>query len=356
MLRFRAAGLFSAFLAATVVACTPAGERTSQVPKPAPSASTQVTATAAPPSEPALSSSAETPSAPPDFLAELAALPADPIPEKITLNTHYVISNEDKPEALRAAVLGRGGAYIGVGAEQSYLFAGWARADIMLLFDFDDWVVEINEVYAQIFTHAQEPDDTIQFWSPESRERVKTWITESAPNRTVADARIKIFTEAQPKIFYRLKWLKNKLSSPKVPFFGNDKAELDHIANLWRQKKARAVRGDLTAATTLSAFGNLARRAKWPVRVVYLSNAELYFPYEQGQYRANLANLPFDEKSIILHTQPIDSKEYHYIWQTASEYTKWITQVRTYRDLLEQANMPRSGKFENGAWQIFPPK
>ncbi|MBK8259150.1 MAG: hypothetical protein IPK82_41650 [Polyangiaceae bacterium] len=354
MLQFRTVGLLPAVLAAQIVACTPAGERVSQVPKPALSASTQATSAPPLPLLPTSSAGAEIPPNPPDFLAELAALPADPTPEKITLNTHYVISNEDKPEVLRAAVSGRGGAYIGVGAEQSYLFAGWARADIMLLFDFDDWVVEINEVYAQIFTHAESPDDTIQLWGPDSRDRVKTWIIESAPNRTVADARIKVFTEAQPKIFYRLKWLKNKLSSPKVPFFGNDKAELDHIANLWRQKKARAVRGDLTAATTLSAFGNLARRAKWPVRVVYLSNAELYFPYEQGQYRANLANLPFDEKSIILHTQPIDSKEYHYIWQNATEYTKWIAQVRTYRDLLEQANMPRSGKFENGAWQIFP--
>jgi hypothetical protein len=290
-----------------------------------------------------------------ELSAALGSIAADPAPPKITLNTHYVVSNEDKPYVFHDAVAGRGGVYIGVGAEQSFLFAGWARAELLLLMDFDDWVVDINEVHGIVFEHARSPDEVIELWGPDRSGDVKAWIEERAPERATAEKRKKVYDQGRLQVHRRLKWLKSTLAGVQRPFFASDQAELDHVARLWKSKRVRCVRGDLTATGALRAFGDLARRAGWVVRMLYLSNAELYFPYDQGGFRDNVRGLPFDERSIVLHTQPIDSAEYHYVWQDAKTYAGWIGRVRTFVDLLHEAKLPQLGKLQNGAWWIKPP-
>lgn len=357
--------LAGALFAALVAACTDPGA-VRPPPKPpvaaasAPSASSSALA-AGPAAAP--SASAEQPPSPlsdpfgpldAKLRTDLLAIAADPTPKSITLNTHYVVSNEDKPQAFHDASTGRGGVYVGVGAEQAYLFGGWARSELLFLMDFDDWVVDINEIYGILFERARTPDELFELWSPEHKGEVKAWITERTPDAALRERRLKVYEQGQPKVHYRLKWLRSRAELGK-PFFANDQAQFDHVARLWRNGRVRCVRGDLTAAGTLKSFGDLARRSGWTVRVLYMSNAELYFNYDQGSFRENIRSLPFDDRSVILHTQPLDSATYHYIWQDAKPYASWIDRVKSFRDLLYDARLPRQGKFENGAWFIFPP-
>lgn len=320
------------------------------------SAAPSATAPAAPPAPPP-TSAPEDAAAPTeaDHLRALFAIPADPAPEKITLNTHYVVSNEDKQHVYHGAVAGRGGAYVGVGAEQSFLFAGWARSEVMFLMDFDDWVVDINEIHGLAFEHARTPDELVDLWKAEHAEQLAGWIKERWPDEASRERRLKVFEHGRPKVELRLKLLRKWMAAHQKPFFASDQAEFDHVARLWREKRVRCVRGDLTASGALRAFGDLAKRAGWVVRVMYMSNAELYFNYDQGTFRDNLRSLPFDERSIIVHTHPADNAQYHYIWQEAPEYVRWIGRVQSFRDLLYEAKLPRQGKFENGAWMIKPP-
>src|SRR5262245_14183161 len=67
------------------------------------------------------------------WAAAFSAVRADRAPETIIRDTHYVVSNEDRPQAFRGAVRDRGGVYIGVGSEQNYVLAGWARPEVMVL-------------------------------------------------------------------------------------------------------------------------------------------------------------------------------------------------------------------------------
>ena len=77
----------------------------------------------------------------------LRSVPEDPAPEGLFSDTHYLISNEDRPERFRGAVSDLGGLQLGVGTDQNYLFAGWARPQVLALIDFDQQVVDLHRVY-----------------------------------------------------------------------------------------------------------------------------------------------------------------------------------------------------------------
>lgn len=338
-------------------------------PKPPPVATTPVPSvtvaavTADPDPPPAPSSDPPAPAPPPDPFAPpgsdiaqaLAAIAADPPPPKLASNTHYMVSNEDRPQVFRDVVANRGGVYVGVGSEQNWILGAWSRAEFMFLMDFDDWVVDINEVHGLVIEHAKTPDEVVELWAPGHADEVKGWIKERAGDAAVAEKRLKVFDKGRPQVYYRLNWLKNRPPKQQMPFFANDQAELDHVKKLWSNKRVRIVRGDLTASGTLKTFGDVARKAGWTVRVLYMSNAEFYFDYGAGGFRDNLKNLPYDDKSVVIHTQPENRTDYIYVYQDAKAYLPWIAKTKNFRDLLNDAKIVSRGKYENGVWFITQP-
>jgi hypothetical protein len=66
----------------------------------------------------------------PTLKAALGAVVPDPEPEALTRDTHYWICNEDALELFEPHVRGLGGALVGVGTDQNFIFAGWARSGI----------------------------------------------------------------------------------------------------------------------------------------------------------------------------------------------------------------------------------
>jgi len=322
---------------------------------------TAVAADTTPPPAPTPDPPAPTPPADPfappsgEIAQALAAIPADPPPPKLASNTHYMISNEDRPQVFRDVAKDRGGVYVGVGSEQNWIIGAWSRAEFMFLMDFDDWVVDINEVHGLVIEHAKTPDEVIDLWAPEHTEEVKGWIKERTTDAAAQEKRLKVFEKGRPQVYYRLKWLKSRPPKQQMPFFANDQAELDHVKKLWVNKRVRIVRGDLTAGGTLKTFGDVARKAGWVVRTLYMSNAEFYFDYGTGSFRDNLKNLPYDDRSVVLHTQPENRTDYIYVYQDAKAYLPWIAKTKNFRDLLNDAKIVSRGKFENGVWFITQP-
>lgn len=282
-------------------------------------------------------------------------MPPDAAPDKIILGTHYVVSNEDRPQLFREAVRDRGGAYVGVGAEQGLLFAGWARSDEAFFSDFDDWVVQINEIHGIVLLHAKTPDDVVDLWSEGRAAEVSKLIDEGTPDPPTRLRRRYVFDHERAQVEYRLRWLKTHFTLLGIPFFANDQAELDHVAHLWREHRVRCVRGDLTAKDgAFRAFGDVARQAGWKVRVLYLSNAELYFDRTPGAFHDNLRALPYDASSIVIHTRPTGPTTYFYVWQAAEGYADWRERAGSLADLLRGAEMPKQSKLEGGAWLVGP--
>ena len=100
-------------------------------------------------------------------LSAFSKLERDPRPKSITRNAHYVISNENHHHLFEPALSKlKGGVVAGVGSDQMYLFAGWAKPEALVPMDFDQVIVDLHYVYGAMFRKAETPAELIALWSP----------------------------------------------------------------------------------------------------------------------------------------------------------------------------------------------
>jgi len=270
----------------------------------------------------------------PDVSQLLARLEADPHPEDLSGGSHFVVSDERRLDVFRPAVTGRGGTLVGVGTDQIYLLAGWARSDVVVAMDFDQVVVDLHAVYALLLLRAATPDEFVAWWRPERAAAVRHLIAEGV--RDPAErARVRAaFDLSRELVAVKLASTRKLQARHGATSYLSDQSQYDHVAGLVRAGRVRAVRGDLTAQTTMRQIGELARAVGAPVRVLYLSNAEKYFPYSP-QYRDNILGLPMDARSIVLRTVgwgPDDAARddpfYIYVQQSGDDFRAWLERRR----------------------------
>src|SRR5579883_1489971 len=106
-------------------------------------------------------------------------------PAHIVRGIHYVVSNENRHYLFRDAVRGKGGVFVGVGTDQNYLMAGWARPEVLVLLDFDQVVVDLHRVYRLAFLNAETPAAFMKLWAPRGWDRLTTLINQSEPDPLV---------------------------------------------------------------------------------------------------------------------------------------------------------------------------
>ena len=85
------------------------------------------------------------------------AVVEDPPPPELVRDTHYIVSNESRQDLFKDSIAAHGGALLGVGSDQNYLLAGWSRPELLILFDFDQVVVNVHRVYRAFFLNAATP-------------------------------------------------------------------------------------------------------------------------------------------------------------------------------------------------------
>ena len=104
-------------------------------------------------------------------------LVADPKPDRITRDTHYLKSNEYHHDIYKDYIEDLGGIFMGVGTDQLYVMAGWCKPEILIPFDFDQYVVVIYCVYGIIVTKAKAPEDFIQLWQEDTQPPINLIVT-----------------------------------------------------------------------------------------------------------------------------------------------------------------------------------
>ncbi|PTL75236.1 hypothetical protein [Vitiosangium sp. GDMCC 1.1324] len=267
-------------------------------------------------------------------LSAFASLPADPAPSEIVRGTHYWISNEDSLDLFRDAVKDKGGIYVGVGTDQNYLLGAWARAEVLVLLDFDQAVVDLHRVYRVLFRAAETPEDFLRLWRLESRAEVRRLIEEGYPDKKERVPVLRAYGVARWAVERRLKRVVAQMGKASLPCFLVDEAEYAHIRRLYQEDKVFMVRGDLTAQRSVSAVGRAVAQAGKKVGVLYLSNAEQYFPYD-AQYRRNIRELALDEHSVVVRTSGqrgithLKGSYYHYNTQSGPSFLAWLADAKT---------------------------
>lgn len=260
---------------------------------------------------------------PPAAAAAFAAVRPDPPPAGLIRDSHYVISNEDQPQAFRGAIAGRGGVYIGVGSEQNYVLAAWARPEVLALFDFDQVIVDLHRAYGAFFQAARDGAELIELWRPQNEARALSLLGAAYPDPQRLRGVVRAYKIGRAAIPARLEKLRRLLGAAGAPSFLDDPAQYAYLAGLWRSGRVLPVRGDLTATQALRDVGDAARRAGLPVRVLYLSNAERYFPYGPD-FKKSVAALPFDDQSLVLRTGARQIGRYVYMVQGGRDFQAWL--------------------------------
>jgi len=259
----------------------------------------------------------------PDLQEALHAIRADSRPKELVKGTHYVMSNEPKQWLFRGALTTPGGIYVGVGAEQNYLFMGWSRPEVAILVDFDELIPRLHDAYASIFRRADTSAAFLAAWTAEGHEQSLSWIREDYQPpilKRVSDA----WKFARPRATKHLHDLAADYAARGLPSFLSDPAQYAFVRDLVRSGRVHAVRGDVTKTRTMKDIAAFATRACLPIRTLYLSNVEGYINYYIPGYRKNILRLPGDAQSMVLQTDPSGGHTYRYIAQPLSVYRDWI--------------------------------
>lgn len=269
---------------------------------------------------------------PPEAIEALEKIPSDPPPEALTQNRSYYASDEHELYLFKEVIKERGGIYMGLGTDPNYVFAAWANAELILIVDFDQNIVDLHKIYGAFFKTADSPETFLNLWKKENQEFAYAAI--DAHNTKRAKWLKRVYDAGRKRVYERLVWMKDTYPKHNVTTFLDDPAQYAYIQKMWREGKVRAYRGDLTKDKTLTAIGKFAKKNQLEVRTLYLTNAEYYFPFATGNYVKNITGLPMPEDSVVLHTFPRGNKEYRQLYHSGPAYQK-VLKGGKYTDLRD---------------------
>lgn len=275
-----------------------------------------------------------------------ASIAPDPKPKQLAANSHFVISDEKRHDLYREPIAGIGGLLTGVGTDQLYLMAGWARPEVLVPLDFDQVVVDLHKVYRIAFLESADPEAFFDFWRKERVDEVHALIDRYYPDPAENAALRKAYKISRGLVIGKLGATRKLAKKLKFASFLDDAEQYGWIVGLFRSNRVFPIRGDLTGTSAMRGLAEAARAAGVTVRVLSLSNAELYFDYVQS-FRDNVKALPVDDRSLVLRTASLGPEwaaevdgRYHYSVQRVQDFNVWLEdpKVKTYRAITAVRN------------------
>jgi hypothetical protein len=267
------------------------------------------------------------------------SLRPDPPPERLAMDAHFIVSDERAQHVFHHHVEGLGGLFVGVGTDQNYLMAAWARSEIVVMLDFDQVVVDLHGVYRALFLAAETPAEFLRLWGAEARDDAEAAI--AAAEQDPARVRLlqRLWRRTQVRVARRLAALRTIQRGAGIDWFLTDPAQYAWLRGLHQADRVFAVRGDLTKDVALRDVAAAAKVAGVPLRVLYLSNAERYFRYNE-EFTGNVLALPFDERSVVLRTGSEstlggEKADHHYMYyvQRGLDFRAWFDGRRPPRNI-----------------------
>ena len=310
------------------------------------------------------------------LLAALAAVPADPAPAVLrnvdakSIGEHYLVCNEKHLELFQPTVANAKGLLLGVGTDQMYTLAGWQDPDILLLTDYDPWVVHLHQAYFALVRAADTPKKFIALWSPTQRAG-SLQLLQSAPAKPGEQSEAltqRLFRRAGGQVYYHLLQVQQRMRSAKVPCWLTDQVQYDRVRALVREGRALALQADWTRQGAMPTVAQVLKQHGQVVRVAYLSNAEDYLQPYPPEFRAIVRALPVDAQSWWLRTQATGKSniDLRYNIQRLQHFSNWLAhpQVKLSRQIVvrlpngsyDQVQFAETKGAQPPSWLIGKPK
>ena len=265
--------------------------------------------------------------------AVLGALVSEEIP---TPDEFYYRSNEMRHDLLVPHLDGLGGAVVGVGSDQLYTLAAMASASLIVGADYDARIPETHQLYQVLVPKAETVDALIAFFAPENEDGTAA-ILEAANPGDVGARQASLFRRIRVDLYEYLEKVKRR-ERDGVPGSWLAKPEwYAYVRSLFQNDRVWAVTADVTGDQAFRAVGRALSELHVPVRVLYYSNAEQFFRYNDD-FVTNVKALPVDERTLVVRTirhRRIDNAEdgrWHYMVQDFSDFL----------ERLESGAYPRS--------------
>lgn len=286
----------------------PSGETTAraQAPDPAPAPSEADPAPA--PSEAAPAPPVEAPATDglprpltPQERAIFTGSPDEPAPAVMTDPIDYVHTNETRHDLYFPFIEGLGGGYVGVGSDQNYILAARARSELIWLMDYNITVARMHRVVRALVLAAPDAGEYQSLWRSDARERARSILEKSYRDDPDRAEVVATYERFQAKVERYHQRTLPRAQKGWSSLWLHDPGTYEYMRAMFRAGRVRSLRGDLLGAAAMKGIARSARELGVTVRVIYLSNAESFFPYEPS-FRENLAALPIDDGSVVLRT------------------------------------------------------
>ena len=272
-----------------------------------------------------------------------AALPED---EGATVERPYVVSNEWRHSLWFDSLEGLGGALVGVGADQNYTLAAASGATMLFMVDYDSTIPRVHRMYEALVTRSETPDALLAHFAPRAEEASAALIEEHLAGQPDAARVARLYRRFRHRL---QRYLGNMRRYRHGRTWLNEDAWYAHVRGLFLAHRVVARTGDVTRPTTLRAIGDAARELGQEVRVVYLSNAEMFFP-NGPELVANMQNLPTGERTILLRTvhnprlpdAPLG--RWHYVVQPFADYLRRLATGNYYYANSMSVDLVRAGR------------
>lgn len=289
--------------------------------------------------------------------AAFDAIEPDPLPKKLTRNLHFVVSDERHHYNFREALRDLGGVFIGIGTHQNFAMAAWARAELLVLVDFDQMVIDTHKAYRAAFLRAPDPAAFIELWSKDQATELEAAIAATWTDEADRAGALRGHRYSRQKVYDRLRQVRRLWVEAEQPSFLSSEDDYDHLVRLYRADRVVFVRGDLTREGALVSLASALADQGREVSAFYLSNTEQYFDWVP-EFRANLRAFPTTERSLVLRTRAWrptvpDGKKgklyYAYHTQAFGLFRRWLDDPGARR---VHAMLPWSAKVKNALYEL----
>ncbi|MCB9718729.1 MAG: hypothetical protein H6712_33090 [Myxococcales bacterium] len=240
-------------------------------------------------------------------------------------NRHYLAGNEWTLEVYYPIVKDLGGGFVGVGTDQAYLFMTWAKPEIMWLVDYDPAVQEVHELYRLFFAAAETPEEFLALWDKPARDEALA-VIDAAHDERRAKALRRWYLGYRGWIHRRLARVARHMEKVDVPTFLTDQEHYEFAQQMLEQRRVRPLLVNLLERKGLRGVSKASEELGVPIRLLYLSNAEEYWPRYPKLYREMMAAMPFTDDALVLRTLLIwkVNKDYRYNVQPVANYLQWL--------------------------------
>ena len=220
---------------------------------------------------------------------------------------HYVRSNEKRQHLFEAYLANRGGAYVGVGADQNYNFIAWARSRIVWLMDYDHVIVWLHKLHKALILRSSTGSEYFSHWKPAQAKATIQLLKSFYKGDKDLKMVLRLYRRYR-RFLYRS--FAREMKMPKAQRLDCKSCRhhwmlrpdmYNYIRTLYKLNRIRLMPGDLLGKKSLRGVAKAAKKMGVKVRVAYQSNAEEYWGYP-AHYRRSFSIMPFDKDSVFIRT------------------------------------------------------